>query len=367
MRDAVLEIDNETDLNSYVRAQRIPPRSSEIKYEQHPTLMPKTQKPSVGPNDRQMSSSWAQQPPQSQQAPSQQPPPLTVNTGSGSQSQPGSMNSRYDYLAGTPQRPSAEYAQQPPSGGAYTLPISQQMQSPSSYIDRYNPAGGPTSYSATTAAPPYPTHPAERHGGGYQPPQRQQTTGSIPGPLSGPTPRQYTPQTPTQHNLPPLRPVFGVSLEELFLRDQTAVPLVVVQCILAVDTFGLDVEGIYRQSGTASHISTLKSQFDHDSSRIDFRNPAAFMQDVNSVASLLKQFFKDLPDPLFTMVGYQGFIEAGRIESDEQRRDALHQNINDLPDANYATLRALVLHLHRVMVNESRNRMGSSNIAVCFA
>ena len=203
--------------------------------------------------------------------------------------------------------------------------------------------------------------------GSYPPPQHQQTTGSIPGPQGGPPQRQYTPQTPTQHNLPPLRPVFGVSLEELFLRDQTAVPLVVVQCILAVDTFGLDVEGIYRLSGTASHINTLKSQFDHDSSRIDFRNPAAFMHDVNSVASLLKQFFKDLPDPLFTMQQYQAFIEAAKIESDDQRRDALHQNINDLPDPNYATLRAIVLHLHRVMQNESRNRMGASNLALCFA
>lgn len=368
MRDIVMGIDNETDLNSYVRGQRVPPRASEIRYEQHPTLMPKTQQPTAMGHDRQMSSSWAQPPSQSQQPISQHPPTLNLNTGSGSQSQPGSMNSRYDYLGGAPQRPSGEYGQRPPTGDSF-IPsnpvIGQQMQSPSSY--GYNQSVGPTPYSAREATPPYPTHPAERNMGSYSPQQPQQTTGSIPGPMTGQPPRQYPPQATQQHSLPPLRPVFGVSLEELFLRDQTAVPLIVVQCILAVDTFGLDVEGIYRLSGTASHISTLKSQFDHDSSRIDFRNPAAFMHDVNSVASLLKQFFKDLPDPLFTMQQYQGFIEAAKIESDEQRRDALHQNINDLPDPNYATLRALVLHLHRVMQNETRNRMGSMNLAVCFA
>ena len=91
------------------------------------------------------------------------------------------------------------------------------------------------------------------------------------------------------------------------------------------------------------------------------------MHDVNSVATLLKQFFRDLPDPLFTNIGYDSFIEAAKIEDENQRRDALHQSINDLPDPNYATMRALVLHLNRVMVNEGRNRMGSSNIAVCFA
>jgi hypothetical protein len=161
--------------------------------------------------------------------------------------------------------------------------------------------------------------------------------------------------------------VFGISLEELFQRDQNAVPIVVMQCTLAVDTFGLDVEGIYRVSGNSSHINSLKSQFDHNAAQVDFRNPANFFHDVNSVATLLKQFFRDLPDPLFTKVGYQGFIDAAKIDDDNQRRDAMHQNINDLPDPNYATLRAIVLHLHRVMQNESRNRMGASNLALCFA
>ena len=36
------------------------------------------------------------------------------------------------------------------------------------------------------------------------------------------------------------------------------------------------------------------------------------MHDVNSVAGLLKQFFRDLPDPLFTKEHYQTFIDAAR-------------------------------------------------------
>lgn len=62
---------------------------------------------------------------------------------------------------------------------------------------------------------------------------------------------------------PPLRPVFGQSLEYLFNRDGSAVPIVVYQCLQAVDLFGLEVEGIYRLSGTASHISKLRSIFDN--------------------------------------------------------------------------------------------------------
>ena len=137
----------------------------------------------------------------------------------------------------------------------------------------------------------------------------------------------------------------GVSLEELFARDQSAVPMVVYQCMQAVDLFGLEVEGIYRTSGTASHVNTLRDAFNHNAPNLDFRNPANFHHDVSSVATLLKQFFRDLPDPLFTSAGYDGFINAARVEDPSARRDALHQQINDLPDPNYATLRALVLHL----------------------
>lgn len=43
---------------------------------------------------------------------------------------------------------------------------------------------------------------------------------------------------------------------------------------------------------------------------LDFRNPENFFHDVNSVAGLLKLFFRDLPDPLLTKEHYSAFIEA---------------------------------------------------------
>ena len=64
-------------------------------------------------------------------------------------------------------------------------------------------------------------------------------------------------------NLPPLKPVFGMTLEQLFQRDGSPIPMVVYQCIQAVDMFGLEVEGIYRVSGTAAHINKLKAIFNN--------------------------------------------------------------------------------------------------------
>ncbi len=107
--------------------------------------------------------------------------------------------------------------------------------------------------------------------------------------------------------------------------------MVVHQCIQAIDLFGLRVEGIYRLSGNVNHINQLKAVFDNgslesrttptdkvrsadrnktDPTHVDFRNPENFHHDVNSVAGLLKQFFRDLPDPLLTLEHYDDMIAA---------------------------------------------------------
>lgn len=91
------------------------------------------------------------------------------------------------------------------------------------------------------------------------------------------------------------------------------------------------------------HAQWHRTNYQADSSRVDFRNPAAFYHDVNSVAGLLKLFFRDLPDPLLTRERYNELIEAARIDDDIVRRDTLHAIVNSLPDAHYATLRALIL------------------------
>ena len=48
------------------------------------------------------------------------------------------------------------------------------------------------------------------------------------------------------------------------------------------------------------------------------------------------------------------------------RRDSLHAIINALPDPNYATLRAIILHLFRVTESASVNRMNVQNLSIVF-
>ncbi|KIW44957.1 uncharacterized protein PV06_03388 [Exophiala oligosperma] len=211
------------------------------------------------------------------------------------------------------------------------------------------------------------------NGGPQNGPPRPMQQGPSNGAARGPYPGSggSINALPSRHNGPmagpPVKPVFGVSLDDLFQRDGTAVPTIVYQCVQAVDLYGLDVEGVYRTSGSAHHIMELRRLFDQDASAVDFRDATSFYNDIASVTTLLKHFLRDLPDPLLTAEQYQAFIEAAKLDEDIVRRDSIHALVNSLPDPNYATLRTLVLHLHRVASHSDKNKMTQSNLAIVFA
>ncbi|KAF3004144.1 hypothetical protein E8E13_005155 [Curvularia kusanoi] len=285
------------------------------------------------------------------QAPTQSYPSLS----------PTGNNDRRASIPSQPQQPVSFPAQQPETNGSSFLqqplpqpPLDSEPQAPfssyqtSSHSTHAQPStSGKSPYSPVSAnnfaQSEYPRGPVGQA-------TAQQTSGIL-----------------YNHPQPPINPVFGITLEELFHRDGSPVPMVVYQCIQAVDLFGLEVEGIYRIPGTSSHIQQMKALFDSDASQVDFRNPEAFQHDVNSVAGLLKQFFRELPDPLLTRDFYTKFIDAARVDDDTMRRDSMHALINALPDPNYATLRALVLHLHRVQQSSEINRMSTANLGICWA
>jgi Rho GTPase-activating protein RGD1 len=90
----------------------------------------------------------------------------------------------------------------------------------------------------------------------------------MPGPITmasrqSPPPQGFQAGRPTGAPVSaPAKQVYGISLQRLYERDALAVPMVVYQCITAVDLYGLGVEGIYRQSGSLNHINKLKNMFD---------------------------------------------------------------------------------------------------------
>eukprot|EP00066_Takifugu_rubripes_P027071 XP_011616337.1 PREDICTED: rho GTPase-activating protein 23-like isoform X1 [Takifugu rubripes] len=157
-----------------------------------------------------------------------------------------------------------------------------------------------------------------------------------------------------------------------------------------VEASGLECTGIYRVPGNNAMVSNLQ---DYLNQGLDINSAAERWQDLNVISSVLKSFFRKLPEPLFTdgqifflycqfvpvvimmlmfctyvlfTDKYRDFIDANRIEDADNRLKTLNKLIQGLPDHYYHTLKFLVGHLKRVAEHSEKNKMEPRNLALVF-
>ncbi|KAF7643466.1 hypothetical protein LDENG_00239020 [Lucifuga dentata] len=157
---------------------------------------------------------------------------------------------------------------------------------------------------------------------------------------------------------------FGVRLEECQPAvNHKFVPLVVEMCCGVVEASGLEYTGIYRVPGNNAMVSNLQ---EHLNKGLDMNSAEERWQDLNVISSLLKSFFRKLPEPLFTDDKYSDFIDANRMEDADERLKTMKKLIHGLPDHYYHTLRFLVSHLKKVADHSEKNKMEPRNLALVF-
>uniref|UniRef100_A0A3Q1JTL9 Rho GTPase activating protein 23b n=1 Tax=Anabas testudineus TaxID=64144 RepID=A0A3Q1JTL9_ANATE len=157
---------------------------------------------------------------------------------------------------------------------------------------------------------------------------------------------------------------FGVRLEDCQPAvNHKFVPLIVEMCCGVVEATGLEYTGIYRVPGNNAMVSNLQ---EHLNKGMDINTAEERWQDLNVISSLLKSFFRKLPEPLFTDDKYGDFIDANRIEDAEDRLKTMKKLIHDLPDHYYHTLKFLVGHLKKVADHSEKNKMEPRNLALVF-
>lgn len=88
--------------------------------------------------------------------------------------------------------------------------------------------------------------------------------------------------------------------------------------------------------------------------------------DLHVVSSLLKSYFRKIPDSLVTNVLYSSFIKADKIEDLEMRMKELRRLVKTLPPHNYQCLKHLVFHLRKVVDHCDVNKMEAKNLAIVF-
>lgn len=159
-------------------------------------------------------------------------------------------------------------------------------------------------------------------------------------------------------------PIFGLELTELYMKTGRKIPVIVEKCCAAIEDQGI-VTGIYRQCGIQSNIQRLRAKFDSgaEPDLHDFGQ-----KDIYSVSSLLKQYFRQLPNPLFTYQAYPKLIETFEKEENVMDKvESLRFLLEAMPEAHYKTAKFLMEHLTRLCKSKALTDMTSKNLAIVWS
>ncbi|PSN46102.1 N-chimaerin [Blattella germanica] len=166
-------------------------------------------------------------------------------------------------------------------------------------------------------------------------------------------------------DLKQLRGVFGIDLTTLVKAHRTARPFVVEKCITEIERRGLDAEGLYRVSGFAEEIETLKLGLDKDGDQTDM-GPDVY-DNINVIAGTLKLYLRLLPIPLVTYETHPALIKAAQLKTVQEQINGIKDALTLLPAAHFNTLKYLMEHLYRVVQLQSVNKMTAHNLSTVFA
>ncbi|XP_029956697.1 stAR-related lipid transfer protein 13 isoform X3 [Salarias fasciatus] len=155
--------------------------------------------------------------------------------------------------------------------------------------------------------------------------------------------------------------VFGVPLIVHVQRCGFPLPLCLQQALSHLRTHCLDQVGLFRKSGVKSRIQALRQQCEMSPDSVSYEDQSAY-----DVADMVKQFFRDLPEPLLTSKLGETFLHIYQYVPKEQRLQAVRAAILLMPDENREVLQTLLYFLRDVTSLVEENQMTPMNLAVCL-
>ncbi|KAJ8388228.1 hypothetical protein AAFF_G00135990 [Aldrovandia affinis] len=159
-------------------------------------------------------------------------------------------------------------------------------------------------------------------------------------------------------------PVFGVSLATLREKGQVAsgVPRILRDMVEFLDKNALQQKGLFRLSGSVVKTSRLRARCD-SGEVVDLSVDG----DVQTVASLLKLFLRELPLAVIPGLQHTEMVHAFRECTDEMSlTHRLKENLSSLPEDNYNVLSYLCHFLRKVASHSQTNHMSVENLATVF-
>ncbi|XP_048663462.1 rho GTPase-activating protein 22 isoform X1 [Marmota marmota marmota] len=170
------------------------------------------------------------------------------------------------------------------------------------------------------------------------------------------------------HPLEPLPAgIFGQRLEDTVHHERKygprLAPLLVEQCVDFIRERGLTEEGLFRMPGQANLVRDLQDSFDCGEKPL-FDSTT----DVHTVASLLKLYLRELPEPVIPFARYEDFLSCAQLLTKDEGEGTLElaKQVSNLPQANYNLLRYICKFLDEVQSHSNINKMSVQNLATVF-
>ncbi|KAM5264809.1 rho GTPase-activating protein 7 isoform 2-T2 [Ctenodactylus gundi] len=158
------------------------------------------------------------------------------------------------------------------------------------------------------------------------------------------------------------RSVFGVPLTVNVQRTGQPLPQSIQQAMRYLRNHCLDQVGLFRKSGVKSRIQALRQMNESATDCVSYEGQSAY-----DVADMLKQYFRDLPEPLMTNKLSETFLQIYQYVPKDQCLQAIKAAIMLLPDENREVLQTLLYFLSDVTAAVKENQMTPTNLAVCLA
>ncbi|XP_057345644.1 stAR-related lipid transfer protein 13 isoform X3 [Manis pentadactyla] len=156
--------------------------------------------------------------------------------------------------------------------------------------------------------------------------------------------------------------VFGVPLIVHVQRTGQPLPQSIQQALRYLRSNCLDQVGLFRKSGVKSRIHALRQMNENFPENVSYEDQSAY-----DVADMVKQFFRDLPEPLFTNKLSETFLHIYQFVPKEQRLQAVQAAVLLLADESREVLQTLLCFLQDVVGLVEENQMTPMNLAVCLA
>ncbi|KAJ3096371.1 Unconventional myosin-IXb [Phlyctochytrium planicorne] len=137
------------------------------------------------------------------------------------------------------------------------------------------------------------------------------------------------------------------------------VPSIMQQFIRFLSTQpALETEGLFRTAGSSKVTRELRDELEKNQT-LDFAAIEEF--NIPSVATIFKQWLRDIPDGLISKKYFQAMLDAGSSPSN------IKEVLLSIPQANYSSLYFLLKYLFKVSSFSQFNRMSVQNLVIVFA